>query len=233
MAAISGAIFDCDGTLLDYMQVWYGAFAHLVESHGLVCTGEMQETVEPMTLPQGTRWLHESFGLGESAEALNREIHNYMRDQYEHHIPEMPGVHAFVESLAVAKIPLIIATSTTSSLIWDALRVHGLDGFFRDVVCTADVRDGYDKDHPDVYLEALERLGVPLGETWVFEDAPFGVETSRRAGFHVAGIYNEHDGRDEDFIRAWADVFSYEYEGLSLDGIRAFDDARRKRMPEA
>lgn len=232
MATISGAIFDCDGTLLDSMQVWYGAFAHLVGTYGIEATDEMQRTVEPMTLPQSSAWLHENLGIGESGPALNEEIHAYMRDQYEHHIPELPGARHFLDSLRAAGIPMIVATSTTSSLVRDALRVHGMDGYFQDVVCTAEVRRGLDKDYPDVYLEALECLGTPVSETWVFEDAPFGVRTSRLAGFHVVGISTGHDGRDESFVRAWADIFTHNYDDVSLGAIQAFDDAARRPVPE-
>lgn len=231
MTAFTGAIFDCDGTLLDSMQAWYGAFAHIVNSHGIEATDEMQRTVEPMTLPQSSQWLHDTYGIGESGQAINDEVHAYMRDQYVNHIGEMPGARAFLESVSAAGIPMIVATSTTSALVREALAAHDMDSFFSDVVCTAEVRDGHDKDRPDVYLEALERLGTPLSETWVFEDAPFGIRTARLAGFHVAGIYNGHDGRDEDFVRAWADVFSHDYDDLSVEGLRGFDDALRSPVP--
>ena len=104
--------------------------------------------------------------------------------------------------------------------------------FFSDILCTADVRQGRDKDFPDVYLEALDRLGTSLAETWVFEDAPFAVRSARRVGLHVVGIHNDHDGRDEDFIRSWSDIFTHNYDDVSLEAIHTFDDAARKATPE-
>lgn len=233
MAAISGAIFDCDGTLVDSMPMWYGAFDHLLEAHDVTAPAGFKERVEPMTIPDACALIHAELGIGESPQALVDELEAHVAHEYATSIREIPGAHAFVESLAAAGIPMIVATSTTSRLVRDALAVHGLLGFFADVICTAEVRDGRDKDCPDVYLEALERLGTPLAETWVFEDAPFGVQTARRAGFHVGAIYNEGDGRDEGFVRAWADVFSRGYTSLSLDVIRSFDDATRKPLPKA
>ena len=232
MATISGAIFDCDGTLLDSMPMWRTAFSDLVGRHGVEATDEMQRHVEPLTLQQSCGWLHEELGLGESGDALYRELTDWVREQYATTVAEMPGARGFLESLAAAGIPMIIATSTPSELVRGALEVHGLDGYFGDIVSTAEVRRGLDKEFPDVYLEALERLAVPLPEVWVFEDAPFGVRTARRAGFHVAAIYNDHDGRDESFVHAWADLFSHEYDTLTLDAIRAFDDAARVAPPE-
>ena len=224
MAQILGAIFDCDGTLLDSMQMWYSAFEELVGRYSLEATKEMQETVEPITLPESCAWLHETYGIGESGPALNEELISWVRHEYATNVAEMPGARAMVEELHEAGVPMIIATSTSSAEVREALAVHGLDQYFIDVVCTAEVRDGRDKDFPDVYLEALERLGTPLEHTWVFEDAPFGVQTSRKAGFHVVGIHNDHDGRDEAAVRPWADIFSENYEGVSLAAIRAYGE---------
>lgn len=233
MAKITGAIFDCDGTLIDSMRMWNGAFGHLLASYGLVATDELKARVEPMTIPDACAAIHAEMGIGASAQALVDELEAHVEHEYATNIVEIPGAHAFVQSLADAGVPMIVCSSTTSRLVRGALKVHGLDGYFQDVLCTAEVRDGRDKDFPDIYLEGLERLGTPQDETWVFEDAPFGIRTARRAGFHVAAVYNAHDGRDASFTRAWADIFSAEYESISLDAIRVFDDENLRPMPEA
>ena len=232
MAKISGAIFDCDGTLLDSMPMWLGMFSKLVSGYGADPTPELLDRVEAMTLPQACDYLHGELGMGESPEGLLEEIYRIVVHDYENVVEEMPGAHAFVQSLASAGIPMIIASSSPSDVVRRALACHGLLDYFCDVLCTADVRDGRDKEFPDVYLEALERLGTPLEETWVFEDAPFAVRAARRTGLHVAGIYNDHDGRDEGFIRSWSDIFTHNYDNLSLAAIRSFDDACRKPSPE-
>ena len=38
--------------------------------------------------------------------------------------------------------------------------------------------------------------------------------------------------RDPEFIRAWSDIYSENYESVSLEAIRAFDDTTRKPVPE-
>ena len=232
MAEISGAIFDCDGTLIDSMTMWYGAFDHLLAVHDVTAPAGFKERVEPMTIPDSCALIHAELGIGASGAALVDELEAYVAHEYETSIKVIPGARELVESLSVAGVRLVVASSTTSRLVRDALAVHGLLGYFSDVICTAEVRDGRDKDCPDVYLEALERLGTPREETWVFEDAPFGIRTARQAGFHVAAIYHEGDGRDEAFVRSWADIFSRGYASLSLETIRGFDDADRRPMPE-
>lgn len=232
MAKISGAIFDCDGTLLDSMCMWNSVFARLVESYGIDPTPELIARIEAATLPHTSEMLHEDYGAGASSQEVLDHIHSVVLNEYVTNIKEMPGARAFVESLAAEGIPMIVASSTTSSVLRHVLAHFKLDKYFIDIICTAEVRDGRDKDFPDVYLEALSRLGTPIEETWVFEDAPFAVRSSRSAGFHVAGIHNDHDGRDPEFIRAWSDIYSENYESISLEAIRDFDDASRKPLPE-
>lgn len=146
---------------------------------------------------------------------------------------------------------MVVASSTPRRELLFCLRAHGLEGFFADVVSTEEV-GRRDKEFPDVYLEALRRLGKAYGDAgsdgvgggsasdgaqaamslagavqagpapsrregvWVFEDAPFGVRTARRAGFYVVGLMNDHDGRREGDVRPWCDVFAHGFAELSV-----------------
>ncbi len=42
--------------------------------------------------------------------------------------------------------------------------------------------------HPDIFLAAAERLGVPPAACLVFEDAPLGIEAARRAGMAAVAL---------------------------------------------
>ena len=232
MSKISGAIFDCDGTLLDSMPMWLGMFTELFSTYGRQATGEDLAKVEAMTIPATCEYLHGELGMGGSAQEIYDHVERIVTYNYEHKVHEMPGARAMLEGLREAGVPMVVASSSPTAFVREALASHGMLDYFSDILCTADVRDGRDKDFPDVYLEALERLGTPLEETWVFEDAPFAVRSARRVGLHVVGIYNDHDGRDENFIRSWADIFTNNYDNVSLAAIEAFDDATRRPNPE-
>ena len=80
-----------------------------------------------------------------------------------------------------------------------------------------------DKVEPDVYLEALRRLGTDKATTWVFEDAPFGAQTAQNAGFPVVALYNDHDGRDPVFMREHSNIFAHTYGEMSLLRLRDYE----------
>ena len=210
---VAGAIFDCDGTLVDSMGMWASAFTWLCERCGV--EGVSMERVEALSLWDGCAVLHDEYGARMGTEELYELMCAHLRDAYEHEVTLMPGAREFLEELSAAGVPMVVASSTPVRELRWCLEVHGLAGFFRDVVSTEDV-GGRDKEFPDVYLEALRRLGTPRATTWVFEDAPFGVRTARRAGFAVVGLMNDHDGRREEDVRPNCDIFVHGFAELSL-----------------
>lgn len=221
---ITGAIFDCDGTLIDSMGMWSHAFTWLCERYGV--EGVPMERVESISLRDGCALLHDEYGAGSSVDEVYEDMCAHVRDAYEHEVPLMPGAREFLDELAAAGVPMILASSTPVRELRCALAANDLAGYFVDVVSTEDV-GGRDKEFPDVYLEAARRLGTPRSSTWVFEDAPFGVRTARRAGFPVVGLMNDHDGRREEDVRPWCDVFVHGYAELSLALLRDYERPAR------
>ncbi|MGE9990622.1 thiamine diphosphokinase [Paratractidigestivibacter faecalis] len=211
---ITGAIFDCDGTLADSMGMWRQVVEGLLVKRGMPVPPDFYERTEPVSLHDGCVMIHEEFGLGQDAESLYEELCADVRAAYAR-VPLLPGARDFLQELTDAGIPMVMASSTPVRELRSCLETHGIAGFFKDVVSTEDV-GGRDKEFPDVYEEALRRLGTPKESTWVFEDAPFGVQTSHRAGFNVVGLMNDHDGRREENVRPYCDVYAHGYAELSL-----------------
>lgn len=217
---VSGAIFDCDGTLVDSMGMWSRAWDWLAERHGVPAVP--LERIESLSLRDTCALFHDELGVAEPTEALYEEVCAHVREAYERDIPLFPGAREFLGELSEAGVPMVVASSTPARELRCALEAHGIDGYFSAVVSTEDV-GGRDKEFPDVYLEALRRLGTPRASTWVFEDAPFGVRTARRAGFPVVGLMNDHDGRREEDVRPWCDVFVHGFAELSLPLLRDYE----------
>jgi HAD superfamily hydrolase (TIGR01509 family) len=60
-----------------------------------------------------------------------------------------------------------------------------------DAIVTADHDRSRAKPNPDLYLEALERLGVAADEAIAFEDSPNGVRAAQAAGIFCVAVPNE------------------------------------------
>ena len=219
---VTGAIFDCDGTLVDSMCVWHNVFGAVLPKYGKTIDSDIFDRVEAVSLIGGCQICVDELDLPITAEALYEEFCAYVTDQYRHHVSIIPGAKEFLQELHDAGIPMAVASSTPVREVRAALAAQGIEHLFKTVVSTEDV-GGVDKVEPDVYLEALRRLGTDKATTWVFEDAPFGAQTAQNAGFPVAVLYNDHDGRDPVFMREHSNIFAHTYGELSLLRLQDYE----------
>ena len=212
--AITGAIFDCDGTLVDSMPMWNSLVEDIFDAHGIPKTPELLMEAEAYNFDDMCFWFHERFGIGESGEALLAEIRATVREHYVHDIPLFDGCRRFLDELKATGVRMIILSATTEPEVRVALAAHGIEGYFDRVIQTSET--GSDKEHAEAYQYALDALGTPKEETWVFEDAPFAVRTAHDFGLKTVCLLNDHDGRDPDFCAANSDILAHGYGELSL-----------------
>ena len=209
---IRGAIFDCDGTLVDSMPMWTQTCVGLLERYGVPDARRVFAEHESLDMDKKCYWYHDNLGIGESGEALYRELWRDVEREYRTSVQAFAGCKAFLEELRLGGVRMVIASSTPTELLRVALEAHGLLQYFDELVFAGDVGRG--KEHPDVYVAAQQRLGTAREDTWVFEDAPFGIRSAARVGFPVVALLNDHDGRDEAFVARWATVVARGYDGL-------------------
>ena len=224
--AVKGAIFDCDGTLLDSMPMWTESCVGLLESYGVQDATRIFFEHESLDMDKKCFWYHDNLGIGESGEALFRELWERVERAYAEKVRPYDGCAAFLEELRGSGVPCVIVSATPTELVKSALQCHGLLEYFDDVLFVGDLGRG--KEFSDCYLGAWRLLGTPREDTWVFEDAPFGVRSAVWAGFPTVAILNDHDGRDERFLGRWATHVARSYKGLHMASLgrlrpRVFD----------
>ncbi len=113
-----------------------------------------------------------------------------------------PGVQRLVREAHAAGIRLGIATTAAAAGV-DALLAR--DPEFRDafdVIAAGDVVP-HKKPAPDIYLYALERLGVTARQCVAVEDAQIGLRAARAAGITTLVTVSDYT-RDHDFTGAAA-----------------------------
>jgi HAD superfamily hydrolase (TIGR01509 family) len=105
-------------------------------------------------------------------------------------IPELELIEpvvAFARRIAVTH-PRAIATGGLPDIAIPGLERAGLRDIFDIVVTPLDVAPGRGKPHPDMFLVAAERMGVPPGKCLVFEDAEPGIQAALAAGMQVVRV---------------------------------------------
>ncbi|MEG1991456.1 MAG: HAD family phosphatase [Christensenella sp.] len=205
---IRGAIFDADGTLLDSVSMWMHTGVRYLKKLGIRAEENLGEKMFAMSLSESAKYLQENYGVLQNEREIQDGVNNEIRSFYETEVCLKQGVLAFLRAFREHHIPMVLATATDRSLIEAGLRRTGIYDYFDQIFTCGEV--GIGKDQPDIFLAAQAALGTELQETWVFEDALHAVQTAKRAGFRVAGVYDVHSHEKQDILRAQSDFYLYE-----------------------
>lgn len=184
---IDAVVFDLDGVLIDSEAVWDAAREELVRERGGRWHEGAQRDMMGMSSPEWSRYMHEELGLPEPPGEINDEVVRRMAARYRERLPLLPGATRAVELLA-GRWPLGLASSSNRPLIELVLGRAGLGGLFRVTVSSEEVARG--KPSPDVYLEAVRRLGVEPARAAAVEDSHNGILSAKAAGLRVVAIPN-------------------------------------------
>lgn len=221
--AFSAAIFDCDGTLIDSMPMWYAVSAELLARHGVADVDRAVVEGEPYPVREMCDFYHEKYVPDASGEELFNELMPEVRRRYETDVRIIDGAREFLEEVARAHIPMVVVSSTSKPEVEAALAAQGLLDFFLGVV-SAGSGVGQ-KDEPLIWEKTLEMLGSTPGETWVFEDAPFNTRVAGSLGIHTVCLLSPHGDRDEAECRDSCDILVHGFGELSVALLDDYEPA--------
>jgi HAD superfamily hydrolase (TIGR01509 family) len=213
---IDAVVFDLDGVIVDSEQVWDDVRERLAHERGGRWSEQAQADMMGMSSTEWSRYMHETVGLPEPPEEINREVVSRMLDRYSERLPLIEGAVEAVKRLA-AHWPLAVASSSNRELIDRVLQVSGLVSYFTTTVSSEEVVRG--KPAPDVYLEAARRLDVQPARAVAIEDSANGIRSAHAAGMHVVAIPNRAFPPPDDAL-ALADVVLESIEALDPDVVK-------------
>jgi len=179
-------IFDMDGVMVDSNPVHREAWIVFNRRYGLDTTDAM---LQRMYGKRNDQIVRDYFGDSLPAEevaargASKEEIYRQMIAGRLEQIL-VPGLRPFLDSCAGS--PLAVATNAEPANVEFLLERAGLRRYFQVVVDGHEV--SHPKPHPEIYLRAAARLGIPPANCIVFEDSHAGVAAARAAGMRIVGL---------------------------------------------
>lgn len=211
---MQGAIFDCDGTLLDSLGAWRSLEGYLFDLAGIQVTLEERAQFATFTIPEVAAHMHTQHGLGSSKTDVERMMDNYMLDYYHNRASLLPGVGRFLEECAHAGIAMSVASSSRPSYLEAGLAGAGIRDYFCAVVSVDQV--GASKREPQVFNEACRLMGTPKEATWGFEDSTYALRTLSAAGYSTVGIFTPDEGLSFEQWQELSTITITSFEELSL-----------------
>jgi len=199
MARLKALLWDVDGTLAETERDGHRvAFNQAFQACGLPWVWDEARYGELLRITGGRERLLSDMAartdapvLAGEREALARAVHAKKNEIYADlvrsaRLPLRDGVLELLQQCRSQGVLMGIATTTSRSNVEALLGVHLGDQWaewFQVMVCGEDVQAK--KPDPEVYLRALEVLGISPLEAVALEDSPGGVAAARAAGVPV------------------------------------------------
>ena len=209
-----GIIFDCDGTLLDTMDMWHEIEAELARRSGVEPSEELAAELAPLTLPEVAAYFHERHGLGSSNNEVLDMLTQDAIEGYGTIATARPGALEVVEALAEAGVRMSVASSSSQAMLQAGLAHAGFLPYMDAVFSVDDV--GESKRSPKVYHAARDAMGTSTAVTWGVEDAIYAVRTLNAAGYRTLGIYDTDPSATWEQLQAEANVAIRTWEGFDI-----------------
>jgi HAD superfamily hydrolase (TIGR01509 family) len=184
---IEAVVFDMDGVLIDSEHVWDDVRMRLALERGGRWHERAQRDMMGMSSREWSRYMHETIGLAEPPDEINRLVVERLLERYADAPPLIDGAVDAVARLA-AWWPLAIASSSNRPVIDAVLGATPLGRYFAATVSSEEVPRG--KPAPDVYLEAARRLDVEPRRCAAVEDSHNGILAARAAGMRTLALPN-------------------------------------------
>jgi HAD superfamily hydrolase (TIGR01509 family) len=188
--AIRGLLFDFDGLLVDTETPSRLVWEELYREHGhelpqdrwATLIGTIGAPFDPLG------HLEELVGrrLDEQALTTRRRAREYELTDLEELRPGVEEYFAEAERLGLRTA--VVSSSDNEWIARHLGRLGHLEGLDTIVAANGDTERA--KPRPDLYLEALDRLGLEPDEGIAFEDSPNGVTAAKAAGLVCVAVPN-------------------------------------------
>ncbi|MBO4144592.1 HAD family hydrolase [Kocuria rhizophila] len=188
-------VFDCDGVLMDTERAWAGVQHRVAEQVGVTIDERTEAGLMGLSARDIAAFIaaraRETAGASAAGED---EIHDRLvgteADVVGASMDPLPGAVETVRA-AARHVPVAVASNSTRAILDRKMHAVGLADVLQTWVSAEDVPRG--KPAPDIYEEAVRRLGVDAADSLAVEDSPAGATAARAAGLWVLGAPLGHN----------------------------------------
>ena len=186
---IKGIIFDLDGVLVHTDKYHYLAWKKMADEEGIYFDEQINHRLRGVSRMESLEIILEKANKSYTEEE-KKQLAAYKNDLYRESLLSMSDADVSSEVKEVLNqflkdnIKLAIGSSSKNAGL--IMKQTGLDKYIEKVADGNDIT--YSKPHPEVFLLALEKLGLKDDEVIIIEDAKAGIEAANNANMKAAAI---------------------------------------------
>lgn len=182
---IKAAIFDMDGLLIDSERIIMQACIAAARDIGITYTQDEYTELVGRGWADSSRLMAEQLGGTENLDLVLQGLDTRLAAS-NHVFPLKQGARALVQHYHARGVVCSVASSSPMQHITHRLSHVGVLDFFQHLTSGHEVSRG--KPQPDIYLLALQKLGLAAEECIAFEDSEQGAQAAIAAGLRVVVV---------------------------------------------
>ena len=173
---------------------------------------EVDKRVRTMIFTNAMSYVKQYYGLKSDEEELVCFGTEKLADFYRYQVKVKKGVKDFLDHLKKLGVRMCIASATDKEYLRIAIEACDLRDYFWSVISCSEVGKG--KDQPDIYIRAMEELGLSAEDICVYEDSYVALETARKQGFKTVGVYDKYNF-EQDRLKAASNIYLSQDQSMS------------------
>jgi putative hydrolase of the HAD superfamily len=184
---IKAVVFDFDGLIIDTETVWFECFNEVLASYGIDFPIDVFSRCIGTHGTEMMDYITAKIGTDEQArnvQAVAAELHKKKIVS----VQAREGVRDYLEEARRLGLRIGLASSSNRQWIESFLLSLDLSNYFEVIKSSNDVAKV--KPDPELYLRAVEALGVEPGEALAFEDSVNGSKAAKAAGLWCVIVPN-------------------------------------------
>lgn len=186
---LKAVIMDFDGVIIDTEGIWYQIFVDWFKENV-----NYDLSIDEFLVSVGSD-SEDLFTALERNHHIQIDREKFVNDtkrifiEKSDSLPPLEGVVHFIQSVKEEGLQLALATSSTKRKPMKHLKRLQLIDYFDSIVTAEDVERI--KPFPDLFLKAIERLGVEKDEALVVEDSLNGLMAANRSAIKTLLVPND------------------------------------------
>ncbi len=187
-------IFDFDGTLVDSMPYWSEKMLNILRTTNTPYPADVIKHITTLGDAGTAKYFRDDLHVPLTIEEMFTMMDDYALPMYRDVIGLKEGVREYLAMLRENGCSLHVLTASPHKMVDPCLKRLGIYDWFGNVWSTDDFV--MPKSNPEIYKEAVRRIGADISDAVFFDDNINAVKTARTAGLYTVGVY---DATGEDF----------------------------------
>jgi HAD superfamily hydrolase (TIGR01509 family) len=182
-----GVVFDLDGVLVMSEHLWEESWTTYAARYRYAWTSQDTRNCQGKSVSEWGVYLG-SRSSGDAEAAAADVIALVLQAYRSGRVTLVDGAAELIAAVA-SQVVVGLASSAPRTIIDTVMATMGIGRYFSATVSSAEVARG--KPSPDVYAEAVNRLGIDPARSVAVEDSSNGVRAAAAAGLTVVAVVHQ------------------------------------------